>query len=99
MAHFNVNCLICLVLGPDPLVGKNKKEKLSLVQRSLGEPGMGCMPMQGSVLPGECPRAPWALEESRELGLQLENLAILAHLMLDHVFGWLYLEVNPKMQS
>ena len=62
-----MNWLICLILGPDPPVGKSEKEKLSLVQRPPGEPGMGRRPEQGSVrqFPGGEPRTSADLDDHR----------------------------------
>lgn len=41
-------------------------------------------PVQGSIpqFPGKCSGSPWVLEESQDLGLQPENLAMLACLVL-----------------
>lgn len=80
-------------------MGKSEKEKLSFAQESLGESGVGHRTGQGSSLqfPCEGSRMSWTLEESRKFGLQLENLVILAHLMLAHLFGWLLGEENSKM--
>lgn len=57
--------------------------------------------MQGSIpqLPGKRSGAPWVLEESQELGLQPENLAMLACLVLGHWSGWLYLGKNSQRPS
>lgn len=79
-----MNWLICLILGPP--VGKSEKEKLSLVQRLPGEPGMGRRPKQGSVhqFPGGEPRTSGGSGWSQGFCLQPENLATLACLMLGH---------------
>lgn len=36
--------------GPDPLVEKSEREKLSFAQGSLGESGVGHKPRQGSIV-------------------------------------------------